>query len=435
MRERDLLIAGETESVCPVCLERLNARRILDGDRVLLAKNCPEHGYFETVIWQGPPSIDAWLDSGGMGYPQCVSGSANYAHREPCPASVVMELTNACNLKCPVCFTDSKISNPAGPGLKTLVGRFANILDTAGPCNIQLSGGEPTLRDDLPAILEAGRNTGFTSLQLHTNGLRLAFNREYAFTLKKAGLSSVFLQFDGYDDWVHWYLRGKPITEEKVLAAQHCGEAGLEVILVPTLVRRLNDKAIGSIIQLALHLGPAIKGVHFQPLSCLGRYPAPYENGGRMTLPEIMREIEEQTGHLIRADQLFPPACGNVFCSFRGNFIRTPDGSIRPAADHASGNCFFAPNGADGKERKYGYFQTNGSLIHYANENISPVDPAANSFTVSCMILPDPWTIDLRRPSGCCISVVAPDGRLVPFSTHNLGNFKEQSVYRNAAWC
>jgi len=370
-------------------------------------------------------------------------------HNEQAPCSVIIELTNSCSLKCPVCFSNSGPSDQADPSIETISMWFKRIRDVAGLCNIKLSGGEPTLRDDLPSIIETGRNTGFSFIQLSTNGLRLASDREYAFVLKKAGLSSVFLQFDGYDDWVHWYLRGKPITEEKLRAVAHCGEADLGVILVPTLVRGINDKSIGSTIRLALQLGPVIKGVHFQPISCFGRYPAAYEKRGRITLPEVMRSLEEQTKHLIRADQLFPPACNHSFCSFQGSFVRMPGGVLRSVTGIETGTIAnvsqqlsshvpakgssMQPNG-NGKASKTGLSHTNGSSLQDAmNPDLSEL--YSNGFTVSCMTYQDAWNIDLQGLSGCCVAVVAPDGRLMPFCAYNLSSATGKPLYRDTTWC
>ena len=74
---------------------------------------------------------------------------------------------------------------------------------------IQLSGGEPTVREDLPEIIRLARSYGFGFVQINTNGLRLSEDPAYARQLREAGLSSVFLQFDGTRDEIYRKLRGR----------------------------------------------------------------------------------------------------------------------------------------------------------------------------------------------------------------------------------
>ena len=151
---------------------------------------------------------------------------------------------------------------------------YEALLASGHPSNIQLSGGEPTLRDDLPEIVALGRAMGFRFIQLNTNGLRLARDPSFVERLKEAGLASVFLQFDGTHDEIYRALRGGPLLEAKLKAIHHCEQQELGVILVPTLVPRINTNDIGTIIRFALENIRVVRGVHFQPVSYFGRYPS-----------------------------------------------------------------------------------------------------------------------------------------------------------------
>jgi uncharacterized radical SAM superfamily Fe-S cluster-containing enzyme len=183
------------------------------------------------------------------------------------------------------------------------LGKITRLLERAmaavGPSNLQLSGGEPTLRDDLPEIVEVARRIGYSFIQINTNGLRLASDKEYLRRLQAAGLSSVFLQFDGVDDEIYRSLRGRALLDQKLGAVKNCGETGLGVVLVPTLVRGVNTGSVGAIVRQALQLAPTVRGIHFQPVSYFGRFPEKRGEEGRLTLPELMRCLEEQTEGLI----------------------------------------------------------------------------------------------------------------------------------------
>ena len=86
---------------------------------------------------------------------------------------------------------------------------------------------------------------------------------------------------------------------------------------------------IGDIIRFGLEHPPGVRGVHFQPVSYFGRYPAPPGDEVRITLPEVMRAIETQTGESIKSDYFKPPGCENAYCSFHGNFVLLENGDLR----------------------------------------------------------------------------------------------------------
>jgi hypothetical protein len=216
---------------------------------------------------------------------------------------------------------------------------YERLLTAGGPFNIQLSGGEPCVRDDLPEIIRLGRSYGFTFFQLNTNGLRLARDAAYLQELKDAGLSTVFLQFDGTTDEVFRHIRGRALLQQKMAVIQRCEELEIGVVLVPTLVPGVNTAQIGEIIQLALAHTPTVRGVHFQPISYFGRYDlhgksqAP-ANADRITIPEVIRAIESQTDGLLPAAAFCPPGGENALCSFHANFVQMPDGSLKALTRH-----------------------------------------------------------------------------------------------------
>jgi uncharacterized radical SAM superfamily Fe-S cluster-containing enzyme len=166
----------------------------------------------------------------------------------------------------------------------------------AGKSLVQLSGGEPTTRADLPDIVRAARQAGAKYVQLNTNGVRLGSDPEYVKALADAGLSFVFMQFDGTDDSINVKLRNRPLLEAKKRAIENCAAFNLGVTLVPTLVRGVNTNNIGDIIRFAVNSSPAVRGVHFQPVSFFGRVPRLPSDDDRFTLDELVHEISLQTG-------------------------------------------------------------------------------------------------------------------------------------------
>lgn len=446
-----------TQSVCPVCLRTVQAQLRKSGHTVSLAKLCPEHGSFESVVWRGEPRFADWLRPKTPSRPPGLFTERDKGCPHDCglcpehrqhTCTALIEITSRCNLRCPVCFADAGLASArtsGDPDMDQLCFLYDRTLEAQGgtpSCNIQLSGGEPTVRDDLPEIIRLGRDKGFPFIQLNTNGLRLAREPGYAEALRDAGLASVFLQFDGVSDAPYLTLRGKALWAEKQRVVQRCGEAGLGVVLVPTLVPGVNDRQLGDILRFALRAGAHVRGVHFQPISYFGRHPRPEgpADSERLTLPEIMTGLEEQTQGLVRTGHFSPPGCEHALCSFHGNYLRTADGGLQPLS-HREPCCPSPVEAKEGARKSIAYTARQWAAPACGCTPPQPgtaqdlgkfLDQArAWMFSISAMAFQDAWTLDLERLKGCCIHVVSPDGRLVPFCAYNLTAVDGTPLYRS----
>ena len=454
------IVLSETESVCPECLARIPAQRVARGEDVYLRKTCPDHGDFSTVVWHGAPVFATWVRLKLPSYPEAPFTVADQGcpydcglcpdHRQH-SCSVLLEVTAACDLGCPVCFADAGGNSTPDPNLAAIEGWYRRLLDAGGPFNIQLSGGEPCLRDDLPEIIALGHSLGFTFFQLNTNGLRLARNPDYVRRLRDAGLSTVFLQFDGTREEIHRALRGRPLKEQKEAAIAQCAECGIGVVLVPTLAPGINTDDIGAIIEFALRRAPGVRGVHFQPISYFGRYPQAPTDQERITIPEVITAIAVQTRGLIRRESFRPPGCENALCSFHGNFVIMPDGALVPlSAQPADAGCCSTPPAAkEGAARTRAYVALHWAapvrtfeIFETSKVSRQPSLGAwdtflararTHTFCISGMAFQDAWSLDLERLRDCCIHVLSPDGRLIPFCAYNLTAHAGRPLYRFAA--
>lgn len=438
----------KTESVCPVCLRRLPAWHVEREGDIYLEKTCPEHGRFSTLVWEGAPDYWDWAaeerkptrnlteDGVRQGCPFDCGLCGQHRQRTCC---VLLEVTARCNLRCPVCFADAGATR-SDPDLEVIDRWYDRIKEQAGKANIQLSGGEPTVRDDLPEIIRMGKEKGFTYFQLNTNGLRLAREQEYAQELKDTGLSCVFLQFDGVSDDVYVALRGRALLEEKLQAIENCARARLGVVLVPVLHSGVNTHQIGAILDFAMARLPVVHGVHFQPLTYFGRYPG--QENERLTLPRLLREIETQTNGRLRVKDFSGGTAEHSHCSFSGNFMLDGDQIVRSLKiKRSNSSCCSAPA------------KRGGTVVEQVRDTVAnrwgaavperetpPKDPNSlegmayrlrhNRFSVSAMAFQDCWSLDLERLKNCYIHVVSPDGRLIPFCAYNLTSADGRPLYR-----
>ena len=325
-------IIRRTRSVCPVCLQNLPAQLVREADgRILLEKTCPEHGAYRVPVWQGAVDWDTWL----LGTPplpetagrNCPADCGLCAEHESGSCCVLLEVTERCDLRCRFCFARGG-EGAREPALDELKDAVRDIVRQCGSPLLQLSGGEPTLRDDLPELVRFAREAGCGYVQLNTNGLRLAREPDYAERLAEAGLDIVFLQFDGTRDAIYETLRGAPLLEAKKEAIRVCGEKRIGVTLVPTVVRGVNDDDLGEIVRLACAMAPAVRAVHFQPVSFFGRYPEKPEDTDRYTLDRLMADLSEQAG--IPLSSFMPSRCDHPLCGFHADFLLEPSGALRP---------------------------------------------------------------------------------------------------------
>lgn len=454
-------VLSNTESVCPQCLQRITGQRIVKGEEVYLRKECPEHGTFEVLIWKGTPKYEDWPI-------EKIPITPSFCQREiekGCPydcglcpdhrqetCCVLLEVTANCNLYCPICFAQAQEGKAPDPDLTEISRWYDKLKEPGFIANIQISGGEPTVRDDLPEIIAMGHEKGFSYIQLNTNGLRLAKEPSFVKSLKEAGLNSVFLQFDGTNDEIYRKIRGKPLLDIKKAAIDNCAREGIGVVLVPTLVPGVNLDNVGEIIFFAVEHMPGVRGVHFQPVSYFGRYPES-PPADRITIPEVLRALEKQTSGKIKAENFAPPAAENSYCSFQGNFILTEEGELKPTKSQVAGKCCSPVKAQEAIQKSRAFVARQWSAPDNASPNRScacskvgnqlltgvintdSLDlflSRAKTYTLSIsgMAFQDAWTLDLERLRDCKVHVFSPDNRLIPFCAYNLTDQNGKSLYR-----
>lgn len=383
-----------------------------DGE-IHMAKSCPLHGNFDTVIWQDDAdSYESWLNAGGISfedYPdseekaESFLGKLNFSSPALAQSSAsALMTTGCCNINCPVCFTRTEQDKNWEPPLNELENLIDYYRAQAGEGAIlELCGGEPTTRNDLSQIASYAAGAGFDYIQLNTNGLRLSQNAGYCRMLKNSGITTVYLGFDGVTEGPYLTKYGRPMLEIKKKAVKNCAIAGLAVVLVTCIIPGENDDQLGAIINFAKSNIPAVKGVYFQPVSFFGTYDCDMLK--RITVPEVLRKIEEQTDGEIEASCFSPGAYEHAQCAFNGNFILYRSRELIPITKF--------------RVRKYdseGYI----GIRKAVRKTWMPGD--GNTLTIGGMGFQDAWNIDLFRISRCSVQIIGRDHQMMPLCSKYL---------------
>lgn len=406
-------ILYHTISVCPSCLARIPAQVIERGGMIYMTKTCPEHGLSETLIWEDDAAgYMSWLEDGGVD-PDSLPESAEEAERmmaesgfelesEVQPCSSALMTTNRCNMNCPVCFTRNHAESVYEPDLEECIRLIDFYKEKCGSdALLELCGGEPTVRKDLPEIAKAAKDRGFTYIQVNSNGKRLAASEKYCRELRAAGVTTVYLGFDGFDEKAFTAKYGENILAQKDRAITNCAAADIAVVLVPCVIPGANDDQLGKIIDYAIERTPVVRGVYFQPVSYFGIYPRDKVN--RITIPEVIRRLEEQTGGRVKGRDFLPGAYESAPCSFQATYLVGNDGKLSPLNRRHKRE---APLDAYKKIR-----QSTKLLWTPSRQKV---------LFIGGMAFQDAGNIDLLRIRRCSVQIIGRDGRMIPLCSKYL---------------
>ena len=432
------LFEGKTKSVCPICLKIIDAKLVYRDGYVYLEKKCLEHGSFSSVVWKNKVNFVSWLGASASNYKDDESCSFSCAACGICPehkngtCCVVYEVTSRCDMNCKFCFSNRADTALAADIPLELIKKDIESFVYPKRTLIQLSGGEPAMRDDLPDVVKIAKDVGCKYVQLNTNGIRIAKEPEYLKKLADSGLSFVFLQFDGMNDEIYRTLRGKSLLETKKRAIENCARFNIGVTLVPTVVRGVNYSNIGDILRFAISMSPIVRGVHFQPAAYIGRVPSVPCNEDRITLDELIEQINIQSENLIKIENIKPSRCDHPLCGFHGDFVVKEDFTLYPITVQSknSSSCCGSTDSAADKNREFvgrRWKRNDTEVPKCDSSDITDMEyfisrVKSHGFTVTSMAFQDAGNLDAKRIRDCSLHVYK-SGRLVPFCINYLTPF------------
>ena len=192
------------------------------------------------------------------------------------------------------------------------------------------------------------------------------------------------------------------------------------MVLVATVARGVNDDRLGALLRLALELGPGVRGLHIQPVARFGRYPGRLEDGLRFTLSDVMAALCRQVPQWLRMDAA-RSCCGPAVDKVPVPAAEGARKSRQFVASHWRGDDSPRDGGKAALADDFGRFLARAG--------------AEQRFTLSCMAFQDALSLDVERVRGCCIHVVRPDGRMIPFCLHNLTSTEGRMLYPQRLAC
>ena len=436
----------ETRGLCPTCLRDVPARLFEEGGRIWMMQDCTKHGQKRALLASDAKEylrLRQYVpDRSGGGC--CGDGEVCGPDTGPPVCVLLLEITTACNLRCPTCYADAR-----GHDFMTRAEaqrRLDRFFATQRSLDVlMLSGGEPTIHPQFDEILDLALSYPIGRILVNTNGLRLGQSRELVALLAcHKERVELFFSFSSFRASVHERLYGKDLRREKAEALERAREAGLFVTLVPTVERGINDDEIGALYRYALSMDN-VNGLNFQPVMDTGRYENAYAASERLTLTDVIYELERQTnGALQRSDFVGLPCSHPDCCALTYGFLDAKRQTIMPLPryldvsrylDLLSDRISFAGLLGSAARRVWSDVahlrgrQTLRDLgVLFAHGGLREIVPLLGNpealgrrvFRIVVKPFMDAHTYDQKRVAQCCTKIVNAQGAAVSFCEYNV---------------
>ncbi len=307
-------------SICSTCYRRVDAKIVFEDGKVWMLKRCPLHGHARVLV---ADDIDYYRRSREVfiknpEQPMVYNTPVKYGCPYDCglcpdheqhSCLTLVEICDACNLTCPICYAGSGQHRTEFRTLAQIEAMLGCVVrNEKQPDVVQISGGEPTLHPNFFRVLEMCKERPIRHLMVNTNGIRIAQEEDFARRLADfMPQFEIYLQFDSLQREPLMQLRGADLRTIREKALDRLNKLGISTTLVVTVERSVNDGELGAIVDFAL-LQPAVRGVTFQPVQQAGRVNGFNSAQHRLTLTEVRRRILEQTT-VFRPEDLIPVPC------------------------------------------------------------------------------------------------------------------------------
>ena len=446
MPNRPYIYYDYTKSLCPTCLELVDAKIVFQDEKVWMLKHCKTHGDSRSMI---ADDVEYYKQIRNYNKQSEVPLKFNTKVHYGCPYDCglctdheqhsclsIVEVTDRCNLACPTCYASSAPNYGRHRTLEEIEKMFDVIVANEGePDVVQISGGEPTVHPQFFEIMDIAKSKPIKHLMLNTNGIRIA--KDISFVEKLASYMpdfEIYLQFDSFKPEVLEKLRGEDLTEVRKKAIENLNQFNLSTTLVITLQKGENDDEIGKILEYATKQ-KCVRGVTFQPTQVAGRNDNYDDETGRITLTEVRRKIYEQYPIFTPQDLIPVPCNPDALCMAYALKI---DGEVIPMTHllnpedllNTTKNTIVYENDEELKNHLITMFST-GISVDCAEDTFGELMCCLprvqsnnlhyeNLFRIIIMNFMDASDFDVRAVKKSCVHIVDKRYKLVPFETMNL---------------
>jgi len=446
-KQSSYLFYGQTTSLCETCHGLVPAKIVIEDDRVYYLKRCSRHGVQKTLV-----STDAayyklchdYIKPGDR--PHVFQSKTQFGCPYDCglcpdheqhSCLAIIDVNEACNLTCPVCFADSSPRRSLHRPLEEIAAMMDVLVRSEGePDLLQLSGGEPTIHPQILDIIRLAKERPIRHVMINTNGLRIAGEPEFAAALAefKPGFE-VYLQFDSLKPDGLRALRGADLTRVRLKALEHLEANRISTTLVVVVKRGVNEDELGAIVEFALQW-ECVRGITFQPIQDAGRNERFDPATDRVVLSEIRQRIVN-ANTAFSAGDIIPLPCNPesiaIGYALRKGRQIAPITSFFPKdmLVDALPNAITFEKYPDLHRQIFDFFSLSTAQCNTPEKLNAllcclpdvPV-PAGlgyeNIFRIAIVEFLDPFNFCIGRVKRSCIHFVTPNGQIVPFDTYNL---------------
>ena len=446
--DRDYIYYEFTNSLCNDCLKVIPAKIVFKDNKVYILKYCSKHGeqlellehdieYFKHKRdFDKAGTITQTQTEVKNGCPYDCGICPNHDQHS---CINLIEVTDKCNMCCNTCYASS------GKGKDKSLDKLKEMIDFAADAEggrgevIQISGGEPTLHENIIEIIEHSRSR-FQFVMLNTNGIRIAEDEKFVEQLSKfKGRFEIYLQFDSFKDEVYKTIRGRNLKDLKQQAINNLAKYNIPVTLVMTLERGLNDDEIGKVITYGLETSN-VRGVNIQPVAYFGRKNGNIDRSNRVTLTNAINLIEEQTKKMIVKEDFVPLPCNvervsltYLYKTKNGFLPITRTNSIKKVLPYINNTFTFKIEDALTNGRDIIFGSCCNPLVFLKEfKKFVPKDfmkwdidkrseyVSENTFRITITSFVDRYNFDIKSMQKECVHIVTEDFKRIPFSSYNM---------------
>jgi hypothetical protein len=450
----DYIFQELTRSICPTCKIVIDAQVLLRAGKVYMRKRCPEHGWFEGLV---SADADSYVAGARFNKPGTLPLEFSTEVRDGCPLDcglctehkqhtcvALIEVNSGCNLDCPICFANAE------PAFDLTLAEVEFMLDRyvaleGEPEVVQFSGGEPTIHPRILEMVAAAQARGIPNVMINTNGLRIATDDDFVAELARLR-PTIYFQFDGFDRATNQRIRGADLLKVKLKALDRLAAIDLDVALVAAIERDVNEREVGAIVRFGLE-HPAVRGVVFQPVTHVGRH-IDFDPMQRMTIPDVLGAIVDQSeGKLVGSDFVPVPCC---FPSCQVNTYLYVDGDeilplprvleVDEYLDYITNRTFpalpderevrgaleglWSAGAVPGSDAATDKFQCACGPGYGLPEDLNHL--RKHVFQIAIKDFMDAYTFNVKHVMKCCVGVLVPDGRMIPFCAFNSVGYRDE---------